>query len=138
MKRWILISTFILTVGTASKCNKDNIVPYVPVNFEINVNLPAYQPLNAPTGWVAVSGGSRGIIIYRVSQDEFRAYDRHSTYDVDARCQVAVNDDNILITDPCSGSQWLIIDGSVAEGPAELPLQQYNVIWTPPVLRVTN
>ncbi len=135
--RWIGIFLLVLVLS-GSRCNRQQFVPYVPVSFEINLNLPAYQPLTAPSGWINVSGGSRGIIIYRVSMDGFMAYDRHSTYDVSANCQVAVEDDNILITDPCSGSQWLIIDGSVVQGPAEFPLQQYQTFWQPPVLRITN
>ena len=138
MAKRILFLLALIWLATASRCERDNFIPYVPVNFEINLNLPAYQALNAPTGWITVSGGSRGIVIYRVNQDEFKAYDRHSTYDIEAACQIAVNEDNILVTDPCSGSQWLLLDGSVAEGPADLPLHQYNVIWNEPVLRVTN
>lgn len=126
----------LLTLG--ARCNRDRVVPYVPVEFEININLPAYQALNAPSGWIYVSGGSRGIILYRLNNDEFMAYDRHGTYNIEDGCQVAVSEDNILINDPCSDSQWLIIDGSVASGPAERPLQQYNTYWNPPVLRVSN
>ncbi len=127
----------ILFLGS-SRCNRNRFIPYVPVDFEINLNLPAYQALTAPSGWLTVSGGSRGILIYRLNMDEFIAYDRHSTYDVDASCQIAVEDDNIILTDPCSGSQWLIIDGSVVQGPAELPLQRYQTFWMPPVLRIVN
>lgn len=133
---YLVLLTFIVVAGPG--CNRNRFIPYIPVDFEINLNLPAYQPLTAVSGWITVSGGSRGIIIYRRNQDEFVAYDRHSTYNVEAACQVKVEDDNILITDPCSGSQWVITDGSVATGPAELPLQQYQTIWTPPILRIVN
>lgn len=131
-----ILLLMVLVFGT--QCNRNRFIPYVPVDFEINLNLPAYQPLTAVSGWITVSGGSRGIIIYRLNQDEFIAYDRHSTYEVDAACQVAVEEDNILITDPCSGSQWVITDGSVASGPAELPLQRYQTFWSPPILRIVN
>lgn len=135
--RLIIGLVLLLFLGSA-RCNRENFIPYVPVNFEINLNLPAYQALTAPSGWLTVSGGSRGILIYRLNLDEFIAYDRHSTYDVSAACQIAIEDDNILLTDPCSNSQWLIIDGSVVQGPAELPLQRYQTIWSPPVLRIMN
>ncbi len=131
-------AALVLMTTLGARCNRDSVVPYVPVQFEINVNLPAYQALNAPSGWLYVSGGSRGIIIYRLNNDEFMAYDRHSTYNIEDGCQVTVGEDNILISDPCSASQWLIIDGSVSVGPAERPLQQYNTFWNPPVLRISN
>jgi hypothetical protein len=134
----ILFISLAALILSSARCNRNRFIPYVPVDFELNLNLPAYQPLTSPSGWITVSGGSRGIIIYRLNMDEFIAYDRHSTFEVDANCQVRVEDDNILITDPCSGSQWLIIDGSVVQGPAELPLQRYQTFWNPPILRVVN
>lgn len=138
MFRSLRILLLFAVLLTSARCNRNRFIPYIPVDFEINLNLPAYQPLTAVSGWITVSGGSRGIIIYRLNQDEFIAYDRHSTYNVDAACQVAVEEDNILITDPCSGSQWVITDGSVATGPAELPLQRYQTFWSPPILRIVN
>lgn len=134
----VLCALVVVVMLCGARCNRNRFIPYVPVDFEINVNLPAYQPLNNPTGWITVSGGSRGIIIYRLNLDEFMAYDRHATYDVDAACQVTVGEDNILVSDPCSNSQWLLIDGSVVQGPAEIPLQQYRTFWNPPMLRIVN
>jgi hypothetical protein len=122
-----------------AKCDKgESQIPYRAVDFEINLNLPAYQDLVVPTGWLYVSGGSRGILIYRHTQDSFVAMDRHATYSVNDNCRVEVLEDNITVEDPCSGSTWLIIDGSVMSGPATFPLQQYSTTWNPPVLRVYN
>jgi nitrite reductase/ring-hydroxylating ferredoxin subunit len=137
LKRIAYACLAIVLLGGA-RCNEQRQIPFVQVNFEIDLNLPAYQPLTAPSGWIYVSGGSRGIILYRRSQDEFMAYDRHSTYNVDEACRVTVDEDNILISDPCSESQWVITDGSVVNGPAVQGLQQYNTSWNPPVLRVFN
>ena len=132
------IGLLLLVLLSGSRCNRDNQIPFVQVNFTIDLNLPAYQPLTAPSGWIYVSGGSRGLILYRLNQDVFMAYDRHSTYNTQDGCQVSVNEDQIIISDPCSDSQWLLTDGSIVNGPAAQGLQQYNAIWTPPVLRVTN
>lgn len=128
----------LLVLVCSSRCNRDQQIPFVQVNFAIDLNLPAYLDLTAVSGWIYVSGGSRGIIIYRYSQDEFLAYDRHAPYNVPDGCQVSVDEDNILISDPCSESQWNIVDGTVIAGPAVQPLQQYNTIWNPPTLRVIN
>jgi hypothetical protein len=124
-----------------TRCNRDvQDIPYVPVDFTLNVNLPAYMNLNVPTGYVLVAGGSRGIVVYRYTTDTFVALDRHSTYDIAAGCQVQVSDDGIFLQDPdtCSTSQWYIFDGTVAEGPATLSLQRYYTSWNPPILRVYN
>ncbi len=133
---WLGLLTALLC---QSKCNeRDQFIPYVPVDFEINVNLPAYLDLSVPTGHIEVSGGSQGIVLYRYTLDQFVALDRHATADISAACQVQLEADGLILSDPCSDSQWLIIDGSVVEGDASFPLHQYATSWTPPILRVYN
>lgn len=133
--RWLLLAP-LLVQARCDSIQQD--IPYVPVDFEINVNLPAYINLSVPTGHMLVSGGSRGIVLYRYTLDQFVALDRHATHDIPEGCQVTVSDDGLFLEDPCSDSRWLIIDGSVIEGPATLPLHRYYTSWNPPVLRVYN
>lgn len=135
-KYWLILIAIIAIQG---KCNNDQFdIPYVRVDFEINLNLPAYQNLIVPSGWIYISGGSRGIIIYRNSQDEFTAFERHSPYQAENNCAVYVEEDNITLKDECSDSQWLIIDGSILSGPTNVSLLQYNVSWADPILRIYN
>jgi nitrite reductase/ring-hydroxylating ferredoxin subunit len=122
-----------------SSCRREStIIPFVPVDITININNPAYFDLLIPTGWVYLTGGSMGLIVYRNSEDEFSAYDRHSTHNIDELCRVSVLEDNITIVDECSGSKWIIVDGSVMNGPAFRPLHQYNTTFTNPILRIYN
>lgn len=122
-----------------ARCNDpQQYIPYVPVDFSVNVNLPAYMDLSVPSGHVLVSGGSQGIILYRYTLDQFVALDRHATFDIPANCQVEVAEDGLLITDPCSNSEWLILDGSVVSGDAVYPLHRYATQWNDPVLSVFN
>jgi hypothetical protein len=125
-----------------SQCSCDrgaDQVPYVPVDIVINLNLPEYQMALFPVGgWAYITGGSRGIIVYHRSIDEFMAYDRHAPFNVDDGCQVVVKEDNIVIEDPCSGSQWVIIDGSIIGGPAAQSLLQYDVIYNDPYVQIFN
>lgn len=122
-----------------ARCNDpQQYIPYVPVDFSVNVNLPAYMDLSVPSGHVLVSGGSQGIILYRYTLDQFVALDRHATFDIPADCQVEVAEDGLLITDPCSNSEWLILDGSVVSGDAVYPLHRYATQWNDPVLSVFN
>ena len=94
--------------------------------------------LSVPSGHALVSGGSQGIILYRYTLDQFVALDRHSTADIPANCQIEVADDGLILTDPCSDSEWLIIDGSIVSGSAIYPLHRYGTQWDPPILRVYN
>ncbi len=109
---------------------KEYPIPNVPVNLYINLDLPSYNALNAPGGWVYVEGGSRGIIIYR-NFDSFIALDRHSTYEPEKECAiVSVNpDNNFELLDSCSESKYSIISGVVIKGPAQHGLRRYNTYW---------
>ena len=61
------------------------VIPYVDVNIDLNLALPAYNSLNFPGNWLYISGGSRGLIVYRYTLDEFVVLDRHATFDVGRR-----------------------------------------------------
>ncbi|MFK7757835.1 MAG: hypothetical protein AB8B53_12970 [Flavobacteriales bacterium] len=129
----------ILILSSCRGCREvDSIVPLVQVDFAINIDEPQFFDLSFPTGWTYLSGGSRGILIYRNNIDQFSAYDRHAPYEVNEGCQVSVIDDGFTIEDPCSESTWIIIDGSVLSGPADQPLKQYNTQFLGNILRVFN
>ena len=114
------------------------VIPYVDVQVNLNLSLPAYNNLNFPNNWLYISGGSRGLIVYRYTLDEFVVLDRHATWDVGAGCQCTVSPDGYTIEDPCSGSQWYIFDGSIIQGPTTAPLERYTTTWIPPVLSIRN
>ena len=134
---WFLV---ILISGSVLSCRDRNTgrVPDVPVNISINVLLPEFFDLSVTTGSVYLTGGSRGIIVYRKSDTEFIAIERHSTYLPENECAVIVKDDGLIIEDPCSGSQWIITDGTLVQGPASLPLITYDTNYSPPILFITN
>ena len=136
-----VLGLVIVMLLTQAKCdNNVQNIPYVPVNIDINLNLPAYNDLNFVSNHIYVNGGSKGLIIYRYTQDIFVILDRHSTSDIELGCIVSVDDDGLLISDhsDCSESKWLIIDGTVNQGTAILPLHRYGASWNPPVLSIFN
>lgn len=137
------LQTIFLSFGILlilSSCRDRNQgVPLVAVDREINVTLPSYSNIAVIGGWTYISGGSKGIIIYRSSNDQFKAYDRHATHDIDAACVVAVDSsNNIECVDPCSGSKYSLYDGLVTLGPATLPLKQYQTYFDGTILRIYN
>ena len=135
------LAIVLLGLLTQARCDSNvQNIPYVPVNFDINLNLPAYNSLNFPSEHLLLDGGSRGLIVYRYTLDEFVVLDRHATYDLPLGCQVSVESDGVTVSDnsECSESQWLIINGSVMQEPAVLPLHRYRTSWNPPILHVYN
>jgi nitrite reductase/ring-hydroxylating ferredoxin subunit len=121
-------------------CDKENEnpVPFVAVDFMINVESTQYLELNTIGGWAYFTGGYRGIIVYRHSVDEFTAFDRacpFHPFEEDALVRVF---DPPLATDTLCGSTFLLIDGSVVVGPSRHPLRQYRTFYSPPYVQVTS
>ena len=137
----IWIGLLMVVLGSCSSCGEQQqFIPYVPVNFQIDLNLPAYNTLNFVGEAIAVSGGSKGLYIYRFTLDEFVVLDRHSTYDIPMGCKVTLDEDKITLRDhsDCSNSTWLMLDGSVTNGPATLPLHRYRTNLNGSILSIYN
>lgn len=126
----VLLTVILLTFNLG--CGKDNpvdeLIPYVLVNFNINVTGVQYNNVNIPGNWTYVTGGYRGIIIYHVIGDQYLAYERTSpvNFPNDYDCRVNVDESGVIAVDNCSGSKFILLDGSPFEGPATLPLKQYR------------
>ncbi len=131
----------LLTLGLLASCAKDQQtgVPPTSVNITLNVNLPEYIDLQVPGGWVYITGGSQGIIVYRKNTDEFEALDRHCPYLPQNLCRVHVDESNVVAKDTaCCGSAFLLLDGSVTNGPSSFALTSYHTTWNGTTLRIYN
>lgn len=136
----IVLFMVLLFATNCKKTNNNNTgVPLVSVNLSLYINNPSYAKLNAVGGWMYVAGGVKGILIYRYSSSEFRAYDRDCTYQPTNGCAVSVNTTNIIAIDSsCCHSQFSIVDGSVTQGPASTPLKAYNTSFDGNILQIFN
>ncbi|MCF8456249.1 MAG: hypothetical protein K9H62_09995 [Bacteroidales bacterium] len=114
-------------------------VDSVYVNFTIAVFDPEYAALLVPGNSITVIGGANGILIYRISDTDFAAYDRTCTYPVEENCQVKVDNSGVFAVDTlCCKSKYLLLDGSVVRGPATYPLKSYRTSFDGTYLRVFN
>jgi nitrite reductase/ring-hydroxylating ferredoxin subunit len=134
-----VVVIFFTTIAFACKKRKNTVIPYVPVNIYIYPSDPNFNKLNTPGGWAYLNGGSRGIIVYRRSNEEFVAYDRHCTYDTENACgKIEVTSTQITAIDRCCMSEFVLTDGSVVKSPASLPLQAYQVNYNGNELHIFN
>lgn len=87
-----------------------------------------------------MTGGSRGIIVYRIGLDEFSAFDRHCPYNVTEGCQVSVVDGIFAEDTLCCHSRFEILYGTPVSGPAEHTLQSFRTQFNPNanMLRIYN
>ncbi len=120
-------------------CDKGNDNPPLAyINITIQPNSTLYQELNVVGGWRylgysdGVEAPSRGLIVYRNSLDQFMAYDRTPPYKPDSCCNsnkvctaLLVGNEYPFVVDTCTGSKYLILDGSPAEGPTTKFLYTY-------------
>ncbi len=142
------MKTSVLKIGLAllllplfSDCSKNNpndVIPNVYVDVTININEPSSFDLQPIGGWIYVSGGSNGLLVYRANFDEFNCYDRHSTYNVNQFCKVEVDSTGFKLLDPCSGSEFSIFDGSVVKAPATISLKRYSTNFDGTYIYIRN
>jgi Rieske Fe-S protein len=141
MKKFGLVLFLALSIWGIESCKKENQsgIPNTAVDIYIYTNNPSYLNLNAVGGWVYITGGVRGIIVYRKSSSEIVAYDRNCTYQSsDACATVYIDNTNIIAKDTCCGSQFSIYDGGILQGPAGLPLKAYNTTFDGNTLHIYN
>lgn len=131
--------TLTILLAGCSKENKRNEIPVVAVYFVINPNSTEYLELNPVNGWVPVTGGYAGIIIFRKSLNEFMAFERACPYDWEqADARLEVESGGITTACPHCGSKFIMLDGSPYQGPSPYPMKQYQTSYDGTVLIVSN
>lgn len=121
-------------------CRKNSpAIPYVAVSVQINISNPDYFALKSPGGWVYVTGGSKGIVVYRLDMNTFKAYDRHCPYQPQNECsRIAVEETQLTAKDTCCSSVFQLMDGFVIGGPSDRNLQEYKTSFDGNILSIYN
>ena len=120
--------------------NADNF-PDTNVNISIPITMPLYSNVfNGVWNYDYINGGIGGIIIVQALDNQFIAYDRSCTFEADSECIISGESTNnpILSCTSCCESKFIIIDGSVTEGPANQALKRYNTYFDGTILYITN
>lgn len=100
--------------------------PNEPVNFDINPNEITYQNLNWAGGSEYFTGGVNGIVVFRIDDWTFSAFDRACPHDWDlAGARINVEPDGLTLRCPRCNSLYNILDGSKIFGPSKYPLKPY-------------
>lgn len=108
-------------------------IPYVPVNFTIDLNR--FNDLTATgTSMKYPYDGFAGVIVYceyydvvNPSLSVYHAYDAACTFEVKDSCSVENIDNGLRASCPCCGSTYTLFDGYPISGEASVPLKYYNV-----------
>jgi len=143
IKSIIVFTVLLYALGGCTKgSNPDESsnVPNVSVNITININTSTYNALTKIGGVVNISGGYRGILLYRVNSGTIVAFDRTCTYDIsDVNGIVQSQTNGTAICLEC-GSTYNLVNGNVYSGPTTIGLKSYNASFNTGtgILTVTN
>jgi hypothetical protein len=135
----MLVFLFLLLASDACKKDQYANIPSVYVNLNLDISSTLYIELNNVGGWVNITGGYKGITVYRSTYEDFVAFERCCPYDPDIEAaRVSVDASGLTLTDTVCGSTFLILDGSVVNGPASMPLKQYYTSFDGDNLHIYN
>jgi hypothetical protein len=149
IKHLFLIVGLSITIFCFESCRKqvdENMVPNVPVNIRINMDLPLYFNLRFPGNFVYLNGGNKGITLFHGFDGEFYATDRMCPYQPFDECSRVELDSGFMfrcgsmqggIFEKCCESLFQY-DGFLSNGPAIYGLRRYNVFRGGNILDITN
>ena len=113
----------------ATATSTSSAVPYVAVNISFNINNLLYTSLKTVGGTLTLTGGYRGILLYRRDANTIVAYDRTCTYNIsDANGVVQAQNNGTAICLDCS-STYSLYNGTVNSGYSTMGLQVYTTTF---------
>lgn len=147
--KYRVVFSFILAFIMVNSCNDDsNRIPYAYVDFTINIDNPNFSDLRAITNAIIVSEDDPGVmgqdntefgvIIYRSSMDEFRAYDRLCPHDPSLGCAVELEEGTIGAVCPCCETVYELETGYPSSGVSKYPLKAYEARFDGDNIYVSN
>ena len=147
---------FFFALGTSYSCRKPqyDVIPYVLVDFRLDLLDPEFLPLQAPANYILVDANTNriglyaagydnnGIIVYRASMDEFFAFDRTCPHEY-ALDNTSVAVDTIsgefYVKCPDCGSEYVLPSfGTPSLGPSKYPLKNYRTSFDGRFVHVYN
>jgi nitrite reductase/ring-hydroxylating ferredoxin subunit len=122
-----------------SQSDSQSQIPVVAVSIQLNPNSTEYIHLNPVNGWETITGGYRGIIVFRKSENEFTAFDRACPYDWSlATSRLTVDAAGTTATCPNCKSKFILLDGTPFQGPSHYSLKQYQTSYDGYLLYIFN
>lgn len=132
---YIVLILLIVSALTFNSCRTSEetsaCFPNSTISVVLNLNLPAYQNLQNPSGWIYVNeqgSGTRGLIVVR-NASGFKVYDRNAPHLCPETSTTLNVVDNIKIACAKDGSEWILLTGEpvkVAQVPPKTYLSHFN------------
>jgi nitrite reductase/ring-hydroxylating ferredoxin subunit len=111
--------------------------PKVSVGFSIFPNDLMYYNLNWAGGYEYFTGGVNGVIVFRIDDWSFSAFDRACPHDWDiVGARIEVEPGGFTLKCPKCNSIYNILDGGKISGPSKYSLKPYRTRYDGVQLRV--
>ena len=109
-------------------CQKEeDYIQNVVVDINLNLTLPEFSDLQAVGNYVFITGGVKGIIVYCQGFDSYKTYDRNCSFEPSLTCAKIDSVNSSIAICKCCDSMFLLgQNGETIDGPALLPLKQYQ------------
>ena len=109
-------------------CQKEeDYIQNVVVDINLNLTLPEFSDLQTVGNSVFITGGVKGIIVYRQGFDSYKTYDRNCSFEPSLSCaRIDSVNSSIAICKCCNSMFLLEQNGDNIDGPALLPLKKYQ------------
>lgn len=135
IKNFLIFSVFI-SILISCKTETTQVIPNVPVDVIIDKN----QLLSMGAGTVILKeGGFKGLMIIKISESEYKAFDRCCTnYPNDEAAVNLISNSTTAACPICKSTFQLFAEGQVLNGPAPYALQQYRAVYDGTRLRISN
>lgn len=138
-KFFFTIVTVSFLIGCTTDSQNNDLLPFITVNQTIDLNLPAYINLQVPGGWAYAPGGHKGIVIYNINGNQFKAFERACPHLSLSACSQMVVENNLRIKCVCDDSEFNILNGaSLTEGVTSSAREYLVSNLNGVVLRITN
>jgi hypothetical protein len=131
------VITFTFLIFSCSPDLVDDPIPFESFP-DIIITTSNHAPLNIDGGYIAITGGVRGIILYRKNSTTYLAFERNCSFQPNDACAtVDVHVSTLFMQDACCTSSFNF-EGMPTGGPAWRPLQQYHVSLAGNTLTITD
>lgn len=130
----LIILFLLLSIG----CGEEN-RPDIPYTYVDRILYPNSLDYISVGGYKYITGGYRGIVIYRLLSDQFLIFERCCPYDPNvSTAHISVDPSGLTCTDSTCMSKFVITDGSPISGPSPYSLMQYRYSFDGETLHIYN
>ena len=138
MRKLIVAFLFISLLSCSSSNDGNTVLPNIPVSETVFLNNPSNNNLLAVGGWVEISGGIKGIVVYHATIDGYFAYDLACPHLNPRECDAMVIEDGLNMKCTCDDTKFALALGGAPQSGTQFAAKQYRVVKSGNSLIITN